>query len=399
VVAATTGVPVAGGARLHVATDVPAEIELELSDRPSLRGARRIGAGRTGAFDAAIAPAGGGRPGRRTYWRARVRRAGLETVGPVRSFPVLPRAGARGPVTLAVASCGSRFGPAFDAIAARRPDALVWQGDLNYPDTHGPLAQTTSAYAGIWRDFLSGPRLAPILERAAFACQRDDHDYGLQDVNGADRPPPEWGIAPWDALMNDRLHYRFAAGAVEVWVLDQRRFKSAATLPDTPAKTLLGAEQRAWLMRTLAASRAPFKIICSPCTLHHGDNARDGNWGSGFTAERDLLLAHIAEHVGGRTLFVTGDSHDTMAYERDGVVELRACPVSIPEPRDHPGLYGPGGSPAEGFTSEGIVFADTASHFCLVEARSTRRRAVLDVTLVREDGVESYTRRFAEPRS
>ena len=46
---------------------------------------------------------------------------------------------------------------------------FVWQGDLNYPDTHGPLAQTTSAYGGIWRDFLANPLLEPILRETAFA--------------------------------------------------------------------------------------------------------------------------------------------------------------------------------------------------------------------------------------
>ena len=55
-----------------------------------------------------------------------------------------------------------KFGPAFDQLIARSPDVFVWQGDLNYPDTIGPLAQTIPAYAGIWRDFLANPRLAEL---------------------------------------------------------------------------------------------------------------------------------------------------------------------------------------------------------------------------------------------
>ena len=106
--------------------------------------------------------------------------------------------GESGRLTSHLAVLLPELGPApaiFDHLAASRPDAFVWQGDLNYPDTHGPLAQTVSGYAGIWRDFLANPRLAPVLERAAFAGQRDDHDYGLQDANSTNLVP--WGLAPW----------------------------------------------------------------------------------------------------------------------------------------------------------------------------------------------------------
>jgi len=265
----------------------------------------------------------------------------------------------------------------------------VWQGDLNYPDTVGPLAQTVSGYAGIWRQFLRNPTLAPVLERACFAPQRDDHDYGLQDARGDDIP--RRGIAPWDALMNDRLHYRFAAGLAEVWVLDQRRFKSDPGLPDTADKTLLGAEQRRWLLRTLAASKARFKVICSPCSLFYSDNARDGNWGSGFTAERDLLLDHIAKRVSHRTIFVTGDAHDTMVYDRDGVFEARGCPTDIPDPRDHPGVQ------AGMIGGAGVTYANTKSHFTVLDVHAKSGKALLDLRLIREDGATPYTKRFEEP--
>jgi hypothetical protein len=264
-----------------------------------------------------------------------------------RSFPVLPRAGDPGPVRIAVAACASQFGPIFRHLADSRPDVLVWQGDLNYPDTVGPLAQTVSGYAGIWRQFLRNPTLAPVLERASFAPQRDDHDYGLQDARGGGIP--RRGIAPWDALMNERLHYRFPAGLAEVWVLEQRRHKSPPDLPDTPDKTLLGTEQRRWLLRTLAASSAPFKIICSPCSLFYADN------------------------------------------ERDGVFECRGCPTDIPDPRDHPGVQ------AGMIGGAGVAYADTRSHFTLLDARGEGGKARLDVKLVREDGSTPYARRFSRP--
>jgi hypothetical protein len=175
--------------------------------------------------------------------------------------------------------------------------------------------------------------MTPILNRTAFAAQRDDHDYGVQDANSTNLTP--WGLKPWNALVERRTHYRFSAGLADVWVLDQRLHKSNPGEPDTPAKTLLGRQQRKWLLRTLAESTAPFKVICSPCTLAPlRANARDGSWASGFESERDLILDWIGERVSGQTMFITGDTHWTLVYDRDGLFEARPCPLGIPTPND-----------------------------------------------------------------
>ena len=271
---------------------------------------------------------------------------------------------------------------------------MIWQGDLNYPDTHGPLAQSMSGYAGIWREFLANPRLAPILARSHFAAQRDDHDYGVQDaragqpravgpraLGGADGTPhllplrrrPGRGLGPRPASLQERPGARRHAPTSRCWA----------------------PRQRAWLLRTLAASRAPFKVICSPCSLFHAPNARDGNWSAGFTAERDLILAHIAKRVPGRSVFLTGDVHTTMVYDRDGVFEIRACPIDIPNPRDTT-LVNP--LVAEQLrSSPGVTYGSDQSHFTLVEARREGSVARLDLTLVREDGATPFGKRFEQP--
>ncbi|HYH59038.1 MAG TPA: alkaline phosphatase D family protein [Thermoleophilaceae bacterium] len=392
VVAAHTGPPVRGGAELHVAADLAARGAIELSYSPRFRNARRIPIKTRGGFQAASTTVRGLRPGRRVYWRARLRRGGRRTVGPVRSFRVPPRAGAERPFRIAVAACGSQFGPIFSHLAAARPDVLVWQGDLNYPDTHGPLAQTTAGYAGIWRDFLANPALVPVLERAAFAPQRDDHDYAVQDANSTNIADFPWGLAPWKALMNRRLYYRFPAGAAEVWVLDQRLFKSDPEAPDGPDKTLLGERQRRWLERTLARSQAAFKVICSPCTLFMPANSRDGNWATKFQAERDALLDHIDANVDGTTLFLTGDTHLTGVYDADGRIEVRAAPVGIPKPNDITLLDPLAARNLRG--EDGVAYADDRCHLTLLEVRGGPDRPTLDLRLMREDGATPYERRF-----
>ena len=395
VLAATTGVPALGGARVRVATDVPARVRVEVSETADFRRSRTFDAGPTGSFDAVLPSLRRLTPGRTVFWRARAVRAGSETVGPVRSFRVLPGRNSRAPARIAVASCATQFGPAFDELARRRPDAFVWQGDLNYADTLGPLAQTMSGYAGVWREFLANPRMEDLLGRASFVAQRDDHDYGLQDANAETLVP--WGLAPWDALVEPRPFVRFTAGVAEVWVLDQRQFKTDPSAPDDESKTLLGAAQRDWLLRTLAASPAAFKVVCSPCTLAPlPANARDGSWAAGYTHERDLILRHVADHVRGTTIFVTGDTHWTLAYESGGLFEVRPCPLGIPTPNDIT-ITDPNAA-ERAREQPGVLYADDErSHFCLLDVSVDEADANLTVSLVREDGAVAFERTFREP--
>ena len=395
VVAAVAAPGGRGGAVLRVASDVPARVDLEISRHADFRRSRIVRAGRTDEFASVRAALGGKRGRERVYWRARMHRGRRRTVGPTHSFRPLPRAGSEARATVAIGACASQFGPIFDHLEAQRPDAFVWQGDLNYPDTVGPLAQTVDGYAGIWRDFLANPRMTPIVERSLFAVQRDDHDYGVQDANSTNLVP--WGLRPWESLMERRHYYRFSAGVADFWVLDQRLHKSDPDLPDNPSKTLLGMRQRQWLLRTLAASRAPFKVICSPCTLAPlPANGRDGSWAEGFNAERDLVLAHIREHVRGRTLFVTGDTHWTMVYDRDGLFEARPCPMDIPTPNDIT-LTSPDAA-EDARKAPGVAYADDDSgHVALIGVSGHKRLARLDLTLLRADGTKPYTRRFEEP--
>jgi hypothetical protein len=395
VIAATTTVPVAGGARLRVATDLPAEVTIEVAETPAFERARRLRPGRTGAFEGYHIDAAGLAPGARAYWRATLRRGATTSVGPARSFPVLPPAGDPRRVRLAIAACAAQFGPIFDHLVELAPDAFIWQGDLNYPDTVGPLAQTMTGYAGIWRDFLANPLLAPLFERSAFVPMRDDHDYGANDSNSTVIPRLPWGIAPWDALMGKQIGCHFSAGLADVWVLDQRRFKSDPKLPDDPRKTLIGPAQREWLLRTLRASTAPFKVICSPCTVFMSANRADGNWSDGFTAERDEILAFIDRKVSGRVIFVAGDFHLTGVYDLNGRYEARPCPLDIPVPNDVT-LDDP--NYAQHLrTRRGVTYADNRGHFGVVEVYGDGDTAVLELSLRRDDGTTPYRKTFTQP--
>ena len=193
--------------------------------------------------------------------------------------------------------------------------------------------------------------------------------------------------------MSGRTYYRFPAGAAEFWVLDQRMFKSDPSHAGHGRQDAARTAPAPLAVRDARRSHARFKVICSPCTLFMGANARDGNWGAGFAAERDLLLDHIRRNVGGTTIFLTGDTHLTGVYDADGDFEARAAPIGIPTPNDIT-LVDP--LAAENLRRrDGVAYAGDENHFTLIDVRKDELR----LQLVREDGTVPYERRFTASRS
>ena len=102
-----------------------------------------------------------------------------------------------------------------------------------------------------------------------------------------------------------------------------------------------------------------------------------------------MLLAYIAEHVSGTTLFITGDTHWTMVYDRDGLFEARPCPLCIPTPNDIT-LTDP--QAAENARRQpGVEYADDdKGHFALVDVSGDAHTARLELRMVRQDGAMPY---------
>jgi hypothetical protein len=96
-------------------------------------------------------------------------------------------------------------------------------------------------------------------------------------------------------------------------------------------------------------------------------------------------------------VFVTGDTHWTMVYDRDGLFEARPCPLGIPTPNDITLTQPQAAEDARG--APGVVYADDDhGHFALLEVSGSGRTAGLDLTLVREDGATPFRTRFEQPR-
>jgi alkaline phosphatase D len=105
---------------------------------------------------------------------------------------------------------------------------------------------------------------------------------------------------------------------LEIFVLDTRGHRSANWKRDGPDKTMLGADQRRWLMEGVAASTATWKVVVSSVPLSiakgwpFGDSWARRNvlgWKTGFAAERDAILAEVRRRGVRSVIALVADVH------------------------------------------------------------------------------------------
>jgi alkaline phosphatase D len=157
----------------------------------------------------------------------------------------------------------------------------------------------------------------------------DDHDAGIDDVflgPFADKPawkvkylelfnrnwnnPPAGAPPEWPGLW-----HKFRAGPVECFMLDGRYYRENFLKPNP---SMLGPVQKAWLLKSLKESTAPFKLLVSPVAW--ADDAKietgpDGEriyakdiW-SGFREERTEVYDFLAENNVTGVILLSSDRH------------------------------------------------------------------------------------------
>jgi hypothetical protein len=273
---------------------------------------------------------------------------------------VQPYAGP-GPLVLLAASCAQITGPPPNAGYARLleaapvvPSALVYQGDIGYPNnrTEACYAAAPDYFADRFGRLLADPAWARLRAAVPVGFTMDDHDYG--PPNNADRTTVE----PWTWHLWNRIHadpspdgyFDFRMGDVHCLTLDGRRYCDPITTPDGPAKTKLGLRQLAWLHRTLERSDAAMFVVFSADIFASRYNPRDHRpnddcFGSGWPDEyRRVMALFMDVQLGGRRVVVmSGDAHGLrIHYHPDPLGRPRAEPLSVVEficSGLRPGLY------------------------------------------------------------
>ena len=175
--------------------------------------------------------------------------------------------------------------PALAAMLTMKPDFFVGTGDNVYYDSHDEWEATT--IAGMrqkWHQQLVQPRFVELFRSVPTYWEKDDHDHRYNDCDRAGNRPPssDLGIRIFreqvpvvDPADPDAKTYRtFRINKhLQIWLVEGRDYRSPNKMEDGPDKTLWGAEQIAWLKRTLTASDAAYKILISPTPMVGPDDA------------------------------------------------------------------------------------------------------------------------------
>jgi alkaline phosphatase D len=246
---------------------------------------------------------------------------------------------ASGPVTATEEDKRLGF-PAFAAMAGLQPDFFVGTGDIVYYDNvmNGP-ARTLPELRQCWHEQFRFPRLVHFLAATPAYWSKDDHDFRFNDSDNESPalPLPATGIELFreqmpilgmgEKKMPTYRTHRVSAD-LQLWFSEGRDYRSPNKVQDGPDKTLWGAEQKAWLMRTLKDSDAKWKILITPTPMVGPDDAKKkdnhANLG-GFRHEADAFFAWLKAE--GITNFFTfcGDRHWQYHSIHPSGVEEFAC--------------------------------------------------------------------------
>ena len=225
----------------------------------------------------------------------------------------------------------------FGEIAALRPDLMLWLGDNTY------LREVDWWSAGgidhRFRHSRATPDLQPLLASTAHYATWDDHDFGPNDADRSyvlkgetlDTFSAYWPSATRGMPGVPGVFTHFQWADVEFFLLDDRYHRAPNDAP-AAERTILGAEQRQWLLDALTTSRAPFKVIAvggqflNPLAVFETFSAV-------APAERQTLLNQIAARRIEGVVFLSGDRHHTelMRLERPGhypLYEFTSSPLT-----------------------------------------------------------------------
>lgn len=212
------------------------------------------------------------------------------------------------------ADCGDHGHSPYKLIPKLDADFFVHTGDIVYYDKE-PLCKNAEHARWKWnrmygffynRDFHAG---------VAAYFMKDDHDTLKDDC----WPGQKYGDLTWEqglAIFRQQVPigaktYRTVRWGkdVQIWMTENRDFRSPNKMPDGPEKSIWGAEQKAWFKRTVAESDATFKFLIMPGPLVGPDKRgkADNHSNKCFQHEGDEIRDFVS---GQKNMFViSGDRH------------------------------------------------------------------------------------------
>jgi alkaline phosphatase D len=334
-------------------SEVPVEWELAEDDRFRKTVRRGVTQARPEYGHSVHIDVRGLRPGRSYWYRFRVS-GQLSPTGRTRTAPHPHSRG--GSLRVALASCQNwqhgYFTPYADMLA-QDPDFVLFVGDYIYESTPSSTGvrrhegtgepYTLEQYRNRYAQYRTDPDLAAMHANAPWVVTFDDHEV---DNDWAGEIPQDPAKQPHDAFVarltaafqayyehmpvrasaiptgpHIQMYRRLEFGRLaRLNVLDTRQFRSDQVTSqadaENPALTMLGTEQKEWLLDGLRDSPARWNLIASQIMMAETDlQVGDGKlwyydaW-DGYQAERNALLEEFADIR--NPVVLSGDRHLTM---------------------------------------------------------------------------------------
>jgi alkaline phosphatase D len=291
---------------------------------------------------------------------------------------------------------GGEYG-IFDAIAATRPDLMLWLGDNVY--FREPEWTSLDGMSARYRAYRALPAATKLWTATSHLAVWDDHDYGPNDSDAsfvgkgnAERafrrywPNPTFGLPEVRGIFG-----MVTLGDVDLFVLDNRWHRHPNRYPETPAKAMFGPAQLEWLKQALVSSRATFKIVAAGGQFWNRANRFEAF--HNYPAEQKALADWLLEQKIPGVLFLSGDRHlgGLWRMDRPGTYalhEFTSSPLTAgvfanppPEERENPDLV------------PGTLV--TQRNFGMVRVSGPRKERVLTLESYAADGTLIWQRRIA----
>ncbi|MCS7035600.1 MAG: alkaline phosphatase D family protein [Saprospiraceae bacterium] len=280
----------------------------------------------------------------------------------------------------------------FNAIAAQKPDLMIWLGDNTY--LREPDWGTRTGMLHRFTHDRSIPELQPLLATANHYAIWDDHDFGPNDSDGTwinkdiawEVFQAFWGNPTAGLPGQKGCTTQFQYADVDFFLLDNRYFRTPNNCKTCPC-TVLGKEQFDWLRGALAASLAPYKVVAMGGQFLNTHAAYE-TYVNLCSAERDSLLAFIErENIRG-VIFLTGDRHHTelSAYKNargNWIYDLTSSPLTS-------GVHTGAASETNKNRVDGTLVMQ--HNFALLRFSGPRTRRQVEITILSNEGAVLWKR-------
>ncbi|MFE2033202.1 alkaline phosphatase D family protein [Streptomyces scopuliridis] len=233
-------------------------------------------------------------------------------------------------------------GPTIYTLADYRKRHALYKGDASLREAHAahPWFLTWDDHE-VANDYSGTGGGAPFLQRRAAAYQAWYEHLPHRDAGDSALPDPDiHRVRRWGDLL-------------ELAVLDLRQYRSAQNLPNG---TILGADQKAWLKRTVDRAPDSWHIWANSIMLSQLRGSPGGRYmftdqWDGFLAERKEVLEHVRTSGLEDLVVLTGDWHSAFVDDIRPDYDNTESPVIGTEFTAHSvtsSAYDPGWNAANG---------------------------------------------------